>query len=180
MPRKRRPEVGSAPRPSGETLAVGRIVRPHGVRGGLLLDPYSELVSVLVPEASVFVGEARQPATVIGVRKHGKRYLLELKGCSSLEAAEAWRSAEVRVAVEDAPALPAGTYFHWQILGLTVITDEGVVLGQVAEILPTGANDVYLVRGEREILLPATQEVVLQIDPVAGQMIVHLLPGLAD
>jgi len=63
---------------------------------------------------------------------------------------------------------------------LTVITDEGVVLGQVAEILPTGANDVYLVRGEREILLPATQEVVLQIDPVAGQMIVHLLPGLAD
>ncbi len=127
---------------------------------------------------SVFVGEARQPATVIGVRKHGERYLLELKGCTSLEAAEAWRSAEVRVAVENAPALPAGTYFHWQILGLTVITDEGVVLGQVAEILPTGANDVYLVRGEREILLPATQEVVLQIDPAAGQMIVHLLPGL--
>jgi 16S rRNA processing protein RimM len=180
MPRKRRPEVESAARPSGETLAVGRIVRPHGVRGGLLFDAYSELVSVLVPDAHVFVGETKQLATVIGVRKHGKRYLLELKGCTSLEAAEVWRSAEVSVAVENAPALPAGTYFHWQILGLTVITDEGVVLGQVAEILPTGANDVYLVRGEREILLPATQEVVLQIDPAAGQMIVHLLPGLAD
>ena len=178
MPRKRRPEVESAARPLGETLAVGRIVRPHGVRGGLLLEAYSELVSVLVPDASVFVGEARQPATVIGVRKHGERYLLELKGCTSLEAAEAWRSAEVSVAVENAPALPVGTYFYWQILGLTVITDEGVVLGQVAEILPTGANDVYLVRGDREILLPATQEVVLQIDPAAGQMIVHLLPGL--
>jgi hypothetical protein len=85
MPRKRRPEVESAARPSGETLAVGRIIRPHGVRGGLLLEAYSELVSVLVPDAQVFVGEARQPATVIGVRKHGERYLLELKG------ARAWR-----------------------------------------------------------------------------------------
>ncbi len=180
MPRKRRTEVESAARPSGETLAVGRIVRPHGVRGALLLESYSELVSVLAPDASVFVGEGKQLATVLGIRKHGERYLLELKGCTSLEAAEAWRSAEVRVAAEDAPALPVGTYFHWQILGLTVITDEGRVLGQVAEILATGANDVYLVSGEREILLPATQEVVLQIDPAAGQMIVHLLPGLAD
>lgn len=178
MPRKRRTEVESAARPSGETLAVGRIVRPHGVRGGLLFEAYSELVSVLAPDAQVFVGEAQQPATVIGIRKHGERYLLELKGCTSLEAAEAWRSAEVRVAAEHAPALPAGTYFHWQILGLTVISDEGRILGQVAEILSTGANDVYLVRGEREVLLPATQEVVLQVDPAAGQMIVHLLPGL--
>ena len=180
MPRKRRTEVDSAARPSGETLAVGRIVRPHGVRGALLLEAYSDLVSVLAPEANVFVGEGKQPATVLGIRKHGERYLLELKGCTSLEAAEAWRSAEVRVAAENAPALPDGTYFHWQILGLTVITDEGRVLGQVAEILATGANDVYLVRGEREVLLPATREVVLQVDPAAGQMIVHLLPGLAD
>jgi 16S rRNA processing protein RimM len=180
MPRKRRAEVESTARPPGETLAVGRIVRPHGVRGGLLFEAYSELVSVLAPDAHVFVGESKQPATILGVRKHGKRYLLELKGCTSLEAAEALRSAEVRVAAEQAPALPAGTYFHWQILGLTVITDQGEVLGQVAEILATGANDVYLVRGERDILLPATQEVVLQVDPAAGQMIVHLLPGLAD
>jgi 16S rRNA processing protein RimM len=78
------------------------------------------------------------------------------------------------------PALAPDTYFHWQILGLTVVTEDGQVLGQVAEILETGANDVYLVRGEREILLPATSEVVRQIDPVAGRMVVHLLPGLAD
>ena len=180
MPRKRRTEVESAARSSGETLAVGRIVRPHGVRGGLLLEPYSELVSALAPGVRVFVGEGREVGTVIGLRKHGRRLLLELEGCTSLEAAEHWRSAEVRVAVEQAPALPPGTYFHWQILGLTVLTEEGQVLGQVAEILTTGANDVYLVRGEREILLPATQEVVLQVDPAEGRMIVHLLPGLAD
>ena len=71
-----------------------------------------------------------------------------------------------------------GTYFHWQILGLTVVTDQDEVLGQVTEILTTGANDVYVVRGDREILLPATDEVVRRIDPAGGKIIVHLLPGL--
>src|SRR4030042_1909522 len=112
MPGKRRPEVESRARPAGETLAVGRIIRPHGVRSGLLCEACSELVSVLVPDAHVFVGETKQVATVIGVRKHGKRYLLELKGCTSLEAAEAWRSAEVSVALENAPARWAFTCFR--------------------------------------------------------------------
>jgi 16S rRNA processing protein RimM len=106
--------------------------------------------------------------------------LLELNGCATREAAESWRSAEVRVAAEQVEALPPGTYFHWQILGLTVLTDEGQVLGQVTEILSTGANDVYVVRGERELLLPATAEVVREVDSAGGKMIVHLLPGLAD
>jgi 16S rRNA processing protein RimM len=180
MPRRRRPEEESGARPLGETLAVGRIVRPHGVRGGLLLEPYSELVAALAPGTRVFLGEARRAGTVVGLRRHGDRYLFELKGCTSREDAEAWRSAEVRVAAEQVEALPPGTYFHWQILGLTVLTEEGQVLGQVTEILTTGANDVYVVRGEREILLPATAEVVRQVDPAAGRMIVHLLPGMAD
>jgi len=177
MPRRHKAGQESGARPPGNTLGVGRIVRPHGVRGGLLLEPYSELVTALKAGTQVFLGEARQAATVAGLRRHGDRYLLELKGCESREDAEGWRSAEVRVASEQVEALPPGTYFHWQILGLTVLTDQGQVLGQVTEILTTGANDVYVVLGEREILLAATDEVVLQIDPAGGHMIVHLLPG---
>jgi 16S rRNA processing protein RimM len=180
MPRRRRAEEESGARPPGETLAVGRIIRPHGVRGGLLLEPYSELVTAVSVGMRVFLGDARMAATVSGLRRHGDRYLLELKGCATREAAESWRSAEVRVAAEQVEALPPGTYFHWQILGLTVLTDEGQVLGQVTEILSTGANDVYVVRGERELLLPATAEVVREVDSAGGKMIVHLLPGLAD
>jgi len=180
MPRRRRAEEESGARPPGETLAVGRIVRPHGVRGGLLLEPYSELVTAVGAGTRVFLGESQRAATVAGLRPHGDRYLLELEGCASREEAEALRSAEVRVAAEQVEALPPGTYFHWQILGLTVLTDQGQVLGQVTEILSTGANDVYVVQGEREILLPATAEVVQQVDPAGGRMIVHLLPGMAD
>jgi 16S rRNA processing protein RimM len=180
MPRRRKVEEGSGARPPGETLAVGRIVRPHGVRGGLVLEPYSDLVTVLVPGIRVFLGEAQREGKVAGFRPHGGRYLLELEGCLTREEAEAWRSAEVRVAAAQVEALPAGTYFHWQILGLTVVTEQGDVLGQVVEILATGGNDVYVVRGEREVLLPATDEVILQVDPAGGRMVVHLLPGMLE
>jgi 16S rRNA processing protein RimM len=180
MPRKRRADEGSGARAPGETLAVGRIVRPHGVRGGMLLEAYSELATALHAGTRVYLGDAKRAATVAGLRRHGDRYLLELKDCESREEAEAWRSAEVRVGIDQVEALPPGTYFHWQILGLTVLTDQGQVLGQVTEILTTGANDVYVVNGDREILLPATAEVIQQVDPAAGKMTVHLLPGIVD
>lgn len=180
MARRRKAEREAYARPLGETLAVGRIVRPHGVRGGLLLEPYSDLVRSLVAGARVFLGEERRAATLAAVRPHGDRYLLELRGCSNREAAEAWRSAEVRMAAGEGGSLPPGTFFHWQILGLSVVTEQGEILGQVTEILDTGANDVYVVRGAREFLLPAIDEVVRQVDPAAGHMVVRLLPGLLD
>lgn len=180
MPGKRTTAPDFAARPSGETLAVGRIVRPHGVRGALLLEPYSELISAIGPGSRVQLGEGRASATVTSCRKHGARYLLELKGDASRESAERWRGAEVRIPADQVPALPPGTYFHWQLLGLSVVTEDGTVVGQLAEILTTGANDVYLVRGDRDILLPATSEVIRLVDPASGRMIVHLLPGLID
>jgi 16S rRNA processing protein RimM len=76
--------------------------------------------------------------------------------------------------------LPEHTYYRWQILGLQVWSDEQQNLGQIVEILETGANDVYLVRSEsgEELLLPAIEPVVLQVDLVGKRMRVHLLPGL--
>jgi 16S rRNA processing protein RimM len=180
MPGKRKTAPAIDARPSGDTLAVGRIVRPHGVRGAMLLEPYSELVSAVEPGSRVLLGEERTAATVVTCRRHGARYLLELKGHASHESAERWRDAELRIPADKAPPLPPDTYFHWQLLGLSVVTEDGTVLGQLAEILTTGANDVYLVRGDREVLLPATSEVIRQVDPASGRLIVHLLPGLID
>ena len=180
MPGKRKPAPANDARPSGESLAVGRIVRPHGVRGAMLLEPYSELASAVAPGSRVQLGPEQVAATVVACRKHGARYLLELKGHTSHASAEHWREAEVRIPADKAPALPPDSYFHWQLLGLSVVTEDGTLLGQLAEILTTGANDVYLVRGEREILLPATSEVIRQVDAASGRLIVHLLPGLID
>ena len=77
------------------------------------------------------------------------------------------------------PALPEGVYYHYQILGLQVVTDDGRALGTVAEILKTGANDVYVVRGEAgEILLPAIESVIRRVAPAEGTLTVHLIEGL--
>ena len=82
--------------------------------------------------------------------------------------------------VTPSPQLPPGEYYHYQLVGLTVVTDLGETLGQVQEILATGSNDVYIVKSEAgaELLLPAIRQVVQDIDLDAGRILVHLLPGL--
>ena len=75
--------------------------------------------------------------------------------------------------------LPPGTFFWHQIIGLRVKDRDGAVIGIVSEIVPTGANDVYVVKtADGELLLPAIKDVVLEIDPERGAMVVQLLPGL--
>jgi 16S rRNA processing protein RimM len=79
------------------------------------------------------------------------------------------------------PVLEAGTYYQFQLIGMTVRTEEGTELGRIANILETGARDVYVVSGRRgEILLPAIEEVVREVDLAAGVMTVRLLPGLEE
>ncbi len=155
-------------------------MRPHGVRGALLVEGYSHLIESLRPEGQVFLGEARIPATVRDFRRHQKNFLLLIEGCHDRNAAERFRGQDIFVPFENARALGEGEYYHWQIIGLAVITEAGEALGVVEEILETGANDVYLVRGEggETLLLPAIPEVILQVDLEAERLVVHLLPGL--
>jgi len=107
--------------------------------------------------------------------------LLKLGGCDDRNAAEGLRGLLVQVPVDDAVPLEEGEYYHFQIVGLRVETDAGELLGRVVEVLETGANDVYVVRGPRgEVLLPAVESVVDVLDPAAGRMVVHLLPGMLE
>jgi 16S rRNA processing protein RimM len=83
---------------------------------------------------------------------------------------------------EDLGPLPEGVYFRWQIIGLRAVTDEGTDLGEIVEVLSTGANDVYevLQADGKRVLLPAISSVVLEIDLEHELARVHLLPGLID
>ena len=77
------------------------------------------------------------------------------------------------------PVLPEGEYYHYQLIGLRVLTEDGEDLGQVREILETGSNDVYVVSGESdELLLPALAEVILKVEVTEGVMVVRLMEGL--
>jgi 16S rRNA processing protein RimM len=163
-----------------DRLAVGRVLRPHGVRGELVVESYSELFRTLTPSGEVFLGDSEVSTSIISIRPHRKRHLIRLKGCSDRAEAERFRNQEILIEFSNAAKLPDGVYYHWQIIGLKVLADSGQELGEITEILETGANDVYIVRNESgdEILLPAIEEVILEVDHDSGQMRVHLLPGM--
>ena len=127
----------------------------------------------------VYLGDGLVLFQVKRARLHGGQALLQLRGIEDRTAAEQWRNAYLYVPLEQALPLTEGEYYYHQIEGLTAVTVEGEVLGRVTEVLPTGANDVYVVRGDQgEILLPALNDVIIRIDLDAGIMVVRAPDGL--
>ena len=117
---------------------------------------------------------------VEGARLQGRSAILKLAGCEDRTAVEGMRGQLVEVPVEEAVLLGEGEYYHYQILGLQVWTSQGELLGRVREILSAPSNDIYVVSHDgKELLLPAIEEVVLEVDLEGGRMVVELLPGLA-
>jgi 16S rRNA processing protein RimM len=163
-----------------EYLAVGRILRPHGIRGNLLVNAESEVIKSITTGSPVFLGPNHLPFSVQYFSPHRDQYLLKLETLNSRDDAEEYRESMVYIRFEDTSPLPENVYYHWQLLGLDVHSDEEEILGTLTEIIETGANDVYIVRSEsgNELLLPAIEPVIKSIDLEKNLMIVHLIPGI--
>lgn len=168
--------------PAPEYLAVGLLRRPHGVRGDLLFQVYSDFPERIRPGVILYLGEERQPLKITRRKPHNDGMVLGFEGLHTPEEAARFTGKVAFVPAQDRPPLPEGEYYHHQILGLQVEDETGQPLGQVTEILETGANDVYVVRNAegREVLLPALKQVLLEINLPQGRMRVHLLPGLME
>lgn len=161
-------------------LQLGTLTAPWGIRGEIKVQLDAD-PAVLKRVRRVYLGTERRAAEVERAAQRGRFYTLKLHGVETVEAAEALRGAVVAIPRAEAPALPKGHYYVTEILGLTAVTTDGRTLGPVVDVLTTGANDVYVVRGERgEILIPAIRDVVVALDPTAGILRVEPLPGLLD
>ncbi|MGD8620428.1 MAG: ribosome maturation factor RimM [Anaerolineales bacterium] len=163
-----------------EHLVVGRVVRPHGVRGSLVVEPVSRVIDSLQPGSVVFLGESEHAYIIENIRPHRKRFLMTLDGIEDRNEADLYRDLEVRLSYEESEPLDDHEYYYWQILGLKVQKEDGQLLGKVVDIIETGANDVYIVHSDsgEELLLPAIADVILTVDLEASKLIVRLLPGL--
>jgi len=161
-------------------LVVGKIRRPHGVAGEALVEIHTDFPERLAPKTLVFVGAAHQPLTIRKRRPHKDGLLLTFEDITTPEQVGLLRNQMLSIPAVDRPPLPEGEYYHHQILGLSVVDENGQELGRLAEILETGANDVYVVTRDdgTELLLPAISDVVLDVDLPRKTMRVHLLPGL--
>jgi 16S rRNA processing protein RimM len=146
----------------------------------MVVQALSQVLEGVEAGTQLFLGPGRIPATVAALSPHKKRFLLTLENVEDRDHAEELRGMELQLPMEAAEPLPEGIYYYWQLLGIQVFTDAGEHLGELVEILETGANDVYVVQdahGE-QILLPAIDSVIQEIDLDSGRMQVHLLPGL--
>lgn len=175
-------DENSGARRTTQDLVAGRIVRPHGLRGAVVLEPETDLIARVGPETEIFLGDRKLPATVRRIVAHGRRFLMELEGVDTREEAEGLRDAVVRIRLEAIGGLPPNTYFRWQILGLRALEEDGTELGTIVDVLETGANDVYEVERQDggRLLLPAIDSVIREIDLEEGILRVRLLPGLED
>jgi 16S rRNA processing protein RimM len=161
-------------------LAVGKLTRPHGVRGEMIMEILTDFPERLKPGVRLYVGPERLPVTLRSRRPHARGALVAFEGFNNREQSGELRNHFVLVRADDRPPLPAGEYYHHQLIGLRVVDQDGREIGKMEDILQTGANDVYLVRqpdGE-ELLIPAIDSVILAIELDRVEIRVELPPGL--
>jgi 16S rRNA processing protein RimM len=170
--------------PSPDTVVVGRIGRPHGVRGEVTVEVRTDDPGLrFVPGAVLRTEPAdRGPVTITRVHWHGTTLLLSLEGVDSREAAEAVRNTELLVDVADLPEIedPDSFYDH-QLVGLTVRLPDGSVLGDVTAVRHE-AQDLLVVRRAEggELLVPFVAAIVPTVDVAGGFVVVDPPEGLLD
>jgi 16S rRNA processing protein RimM len=159
---------------------VGKLRKPHGVQGEMAMEVLTDFPERLVVGSTLYVGKNYRPLQVNSLRWHGSRILVTFQGMTTPEEVGEWRNTWVYVRTEEIPSLEAGEYYHHQMLGLQVISEEAERLGHITDILETGSNDVLVVQPESgaEILLPFTDEVIQEINLDEGIIRVRLTPGL--
>ena len=166
-------------------LVVGEILRPHGIRGELrmrILTDYPERIPQL---ERVYIAKDPQPVSpaaynVQHMRMHQGYGLLKLQGIDDRTQADLLRDLTVLVAIEDAVPLEEGEFYLYQLFGLSVQTADGSTVGRITDVLETGANDVYVVDSPQygEILIPVTDDTILETDIEHGVVVVNLPEGL--
>ena len=170
------------PRP--KYLVIGEILRPHGLRGELRMRVLTDYPDHLPQLDLVYLGDtpddsALQAHQLKSVRFNKDVALLSLADCRNRNDAELLRDKVVMIGLDQAAPLADGEYYLFELIGLRVIADQ-IEIGRIQEVLQTGANDVYVVHGDKfgEVLIPAHDETVLNIDFDAGVIAMALPEGL--
>lgn len=154
-------------------LRVGLIVRPHGVRGAVKMEPLSDDIERFCALKDAYLEQkgAYVPVTVSGVGVREGSVYASLSCAASREEAEKLRGTYLCVDRAHAVKLPDGAYFVSDLIGCKVSDNNGHELGILKEVLETGANDVYVIEGEKKLLIPALKKLLLSVDTEGGQIV---------
>jgi 16S rRNA processing protein RimM len=163
-------------------ICVGKVVGTHGIKGYLRVVSYAESAAPFTDGRQLSLRQKGEPVAkfrIKSARFHKRGFLLALEGISSVDEAMEWVGYELCIDRATLPEPEQGSYYWHEIIGMDVFTVNGRRLGRVTAIFPTGSNDVYVVReGNKEILIPALESVVMDIDLTANSLRVDLPEGL--
>ncbi len=165
-------------------LRVGVITQTHGIKGEVKVFPTTDDPRRFDDLKEVIVAMKReQPVLTVKSVKYFKQYvILQFEGYEDINLVQKFLKCDLLVTRENAIPLEKGEFFICDLVGLKVVTDEGETLGTLKDVMQTGANDVYVVDGAngKEILIPSIPECILEKNPDAGFIKVHLLKGLLN
>jgi 16S rRNA processing protein RimM len=162
-------------------LVIGEIVKTRGLRGCLKVLAQVETQSIIAGLKSVYLEDIFGQRKCHSLRKleiSGKFLFLELEDIIDIDSAKALVGNKVLISDDMLEDLAEGEYYWREIIGLDVYTEDGKHLGRIESVFPTGSNDVYVCKGEREILIPAIASVIQDIDIDRNVMTIKLLAGL--
>lgn len=175
------PESGAEPPTLAPgRIAVGRINGVWGLRGHVKVTPLTSNPQRLQPGAVVLV--RNQPCRILEVVTPQGYPIIRFEGYADRTAAERLRDTLIEIDASELPPLPEDEYYVDDLVGLEVVTVDDTRVGRLAEVLTTGANDVYVVtrEGRKEALIPAIGDVVIAVDLAGRRMVIDPLPGLLD
>jgi 16S rRNA processing protein RimM len=167
----------------GVHVVIGRILSSHGLKGEVNIRPLTFSPDRFDDLSRLFIkqnGEIRV-LNIEYYRLRGRTAVLKFREINSREDAIALGGLDLLVPEEESPPLPEGVYYYYQIKGLDVYTLDGSYLGKVIDIIETGSNDVYVVKGgEKEFLIPAIEDIINEIDLKSRRIIITPIEGLLE
>lgn len=156
-------------------VIVGRFGRTHGIKGNVVVNSFTEPHDNITRYREVFcyLDHQWQPIKWLNIEVKNKNIIAQVKGFETTELAAALTNADIAIAREDLANLPDGEYYWHELIGMTVTNLQGIQLGKISAILPTGSNDVLVIEGEKRHLVPyLLNQFVMQIDREQQQMTV--------
>jgi 16S rRNA processing protein RimM len=163
---------------------IGQITRPHGIKGDLRVRPLTDDPNRYHLLKRIFLSHDdvnRFPFQVTSVKIGRQVIILHLQGIDSCDKAESWRKALVQIPRTECLPLPQGQHYHFELIGLEVVTVTGEKIGHITSIESYPANDIFVVhKDDREFLIPYITDIVKKIDIENGILIVNPIEGLLD
>jgi len=160
---------------ASDLITVGKITSPYGIKGWIKVHSYTDPFTNLLDYHPWYVKQNGSwvQTSVISARAHGNQLVAQFQGVSDRNATDALRGLEIAVTRDQLPDTDEGEFYWFDLEGLTVVTVQDKTLGTVDHVMATGANDVLVVKGEQEYLIPYVLDLfVLDVDLEAGRITV--------